>query len=89
MGLYKVRRVVGELAQDEVDAAALRSTWCLSDYPNVTWHHSMWDKEAGEIICLYEAPNEEIIREHAEAARLPCDEVREVSFIDPQEYLHG
>jgi hypothetical protein len=30
-----------------------------------------------------------VIRRHAEAARLPCDSVKEIEFIDPQEYLHG
>jgi hypothetical protein len=89
MTMYKIRRVVGEMEAEEVDAAALRSIWCLSDYPDLKWHHSMWDREAGEIVCLYESPSEESIRQHAAAARLPCDEVREVTLIDPEEYLHG
>lgn len=89
MPTYKIRRVVGDITRDEVDAASLRSLWCLSDYPDVKWLHSMWDSERGEITCLYEANNPDQIREHAEASRIPCDEVREVTIIDPDEYLHG
>lgn len=33
-------------------------------------------------ICLYQATSPEAVREHAEAAGLPCDEVVRVAAID-------
>jgi len=33
-------------------------------------------------ICLYEATDPDAIREHARAARIPCDEVVQVVAID-------
>jgi hypothetical protein len=89
MPIYSIRRVVGPMTRDEVDAAAMRSLWCLANYPGVTWMRSAWDAERGEINCLYEAPNADAIREHAESAQIPCDEIREVSLIDPATYLEG
>lgn len=89
MALFQIRRKVGEISEDDLNAAALRSIWCLSDYPGVRWLNSLWDKDAGELHCLYEAHNADQIRSHAEAARIPCDDIKEVSFIDPGEYLHG
>lgn len=89
MATYSIRRVVGSLTRDEVDAAAMRSLWCLANYPGVKWIRSAWDAERGEINCLYEAPNADAIREHAESAQIPCDEIREVSLIDPADYLEG
>jgi hypothetical protein len=89
MAMFKVRRVVGDATDDDMNAAALRSIWCLSDYPGVHWVNSLWDRDAGELICLYEAHSADEIRSHAVAARLPCDDVREITVIDPDEYIHG
>jgi hypothetical protein len=41
------------------------------------------------VTCLYRAPDPDQIRAHAEAARIPCNEIREVELIDPNEYMHG
>jgi hypothetical protein len=87
MPTFSIRRVVGDITRDEVDAAAIRSLWCLANFPEVHWIRSTWDAERGEINCLYEAPNVELIREHAVSAQLPCDEVREVDVIDPGDYV--
>ncbi len=89
MPMFKIRRVVGEMTNDDMNAAALRSIWCLSDYPGLRWVNSLWDKDAGEVTCLYESRSAEEIRSHSEAARLPCDEVKEITVIDPDEYIHG
>lgn len=89
MPLFKIRRLVGQASDEDIDAAALRSLWCLTDFPNMKWRHSLWDRDAGELVCLYEAPSVEEIRQHAAASRIPCDEISEVALIDPNEYLHG
>jgi hypothetical protein len=87
MPTYSIRRIVGNISRDDVDAAAIRSLWCLANFPQVRWIRSTWDEGRGEINCLYEAPNVEVIREHAVSANLPCDEVREVDIIDPDDYV--
>lgn len=89
MPLYSIRRNVGTVDREEIDAAAMRSLWCMQGYPGIEWIHSTWDKDGGTITCLYRAPNPQQIRSHAEASRIPCDEIREVELIDPNEYLHG
>ena len=89
MPLYTIVRNVGEMSREELDAAAMRSLWCISGYPGMEWLHSTWDKDRGTVTCIYQAPDPDQIRAHAEASRIPCDEIREVELIDPMEYTHG
>ena len=89
MPTYRILRKVGDVTREEVDAAALRAIWCLSDYPGVRWLQSYWDREAGEIVCLYEAKTEQQVRDHAESSRIPCDDVRAVEMFGPDEYMHA
>lgn len=86
---FHIRRVVGDISQDDVDAAAIRSLWCLVNFPNLKWLRSTWDAERGELHCLYESPDVATIREHARSAQIPCDEVREVTIVDPADYVGG
>lgn len=89
MPTYRILRKVGKMTRDEVDAAALRTIWCLSDYPALKWITSYWDRRAGEIVCLYEAPAEQLLRDHSESSRIPCDDVQEVDAFGPETYLHA
>jgi hypothetical protein len=89
MPLYAIRRELGTISRDELDASASRAIMCAYDFENMTWVRSFWDPEAGNITCLYEAASAEDIREHARRARIPCDDVREVTEVTPELYVHG
>ncbi len=50
--------------------------------PEIIWQHSY--VAADKIYCVYIAPNEEIIREHASRGGFPANSVMKVSsIIDP------
>jgi hypothetical protein len=50
--------------------------------PEIQWLHSYVTGD--KIYCVYIAPNEEVIRDHAQKGGFPCDGVREVRrIIDP------
>jgi hypothetical protein len=50
--------------------------------PHIQWVHSYVTGE--KIYCVYIAPNEEIIREHAAQGGFPCNRISEVkAVIDP------
>ena len=50
--------------------------------PEIQWLHSYVTDD--KIYCVYVAPNEDIIREHARQGGFPADAVSEVkSIIDP------
>ena len=50
--------------------------------PEIQWVHSYVTDD--KIYCIYRAPNEDIIREHAERGGFPANKVSRVrSMIDP------
>lgn len=50
--------------------------------PEIQWVHSYVTDN--KIYCIYRAPDEEVIREHAQRGGLPCNKVSQVrTTIDP------
>lgn len=89
MPLYAIRRDLGPITREELDASAYRAIMCAYDFEGLKWVRSFWDPEQGEIRCLYEAQDVAQVIEHARRSRIPCDDVREVIEIDPGLYVHG
>lgn len=87
MPLFSVRRVVGDATKDDVDASAFRAIVCSYEYPGMKWHQSYWDVDRKELHCIYEANSAEEIFAHAERSKIPCDEVRLVTLIQPETYV--
>ena len=71
MGRYVIERNFGAISDDDMLAAAVRSDQMASErFPEIVWEHShIVATDSGEILtfCVYGAPSEEMIREHAEA----------------------
>lgn len=80
MPRYIIERDVGEVTQEELEAAARKSNQVLSDMPDVVWIKSYFSEAEGKIYCEYDAPNPEAIREHARRAGLPADKISEVAL---------
>ncbi len=89
MPLYTIRRNIGEISREELDAASFRAIVCAPQFPGLKWVRSFWDQAGGHVDCLYEATDPRQLEEHARVSRIPCDEVREVSELLPETYLHG
>ena len=79
MNLYAIPRRHGWPAPEQLQAAAERSTEEGERRSDQVRHIRSYvlAEEAGDLgtICLYEAVSAAAVREHAEAAGLPCDEV--------------
>jgi len=73
----------GRLRSDELKTASQTSCNVLRELgPDVQWVHSYVTDE--KIYCIYRAPSEELIRQHAELAGLPADSIARIrSTIDP------
>ena len=71
MPRYVVERNFGAISDDDMLAAAALSDQLITErFPEIDWEHShIVATDDGEIItyCVYGAPTEEMIREHAEA----------------------
>lgn len=74
---------VGKLGAEDLKAASQTSCSVLRDLgPEIQWVHSYVTDN--KIYCLYRAPNEELLREHAQRGGFPINKVCEVrSMIDP------
>ena len=74
---------VGSLGQDELKGASKTSCLVLRDLgPEVQWVHSYVTDD--KIYCIYRAPDETLIREHAERAGFPANSISQVrQVIDP------
>ena len=73
----------GKLARQELQAIAQKSCGVLHDMgPRIQWIQSFVTDD--KIYCLYVAPDEETVRQHARTGGFPADSVARVrSVIDP------
>ena len=74
---------VGGFSAEELQAIAQRSRGVLARMgPRIQWVHSYVTGD--KIYCVYIAPNEEMVREHARQGGFPANQVCEVAtIIDP------
>jgi hypothetical protein len=73
----------GSLSPAELHAISQKSCGVLSNLgPSIQWLHSYVTDN--KIYCVYIAPNEALVREHAAQGGFPANKVSEVkSVIDP------
>lgn len=74
---------IGAAKADELQAISQKSCGVLQDLgPQVQWVHSYVTGD--KIYCVYNAANEELVREHARRGGFPATSVaRVVNIIDP------
>jgi hypothetical protein len=73
----------GDLSAQELQAISQKSCGVLQNMgPQIQWVQSYVTGD--KIYCVYIAPNEEMVREHAKQGGFPANRVAEVkSVIDP------
>lgn len=77
---------VGSFSEDRLREASLASIRALGELgPKIQWLHSFVTDN--KIYCVYLAPDDETIREHAKRAGLPADRISAVRhLLDPANY---
>lgn len=86
MPKYVIEREIpgaGKLTPEQLKAISQTSCGVLSNMgPEIQWVHSYVTTD--KIYCVYNAANEEMVREHAKQGGFPANAVSEVSsIIDP------
>lgn len=86
MPKYVIEREIpgaGKLSPEQLKAISQTSCGVLSKMgPEIQWVHSYVTND--KIYCIYNAPNEEMVREHAKQGGFPANSVNQVStIIDP------
>ena len=71
---------VGEVTPEQVIAISQKSCSVLNNLgPKIQWLHSYVTQD--KIYCVYIAPNEEMVREHAKQGGFPANSISEVKTI--------
>ncbi len=86
MPKYVIEREIpgaGNLSTEQLKSISQTSCGVLSNMgPQIQWVNSY--VTANKIYCVYIAPNEEMVREHAQQGGFPANSVSEVNaVIDP------
>jgi hypothetical protein len=86
MPQYLIERNIpgaGKLTPADLKAISQKSCGVLNALgPQIQWVHSYVTGD--QIHCIYRAPNEEMVREHARQGGFPADRVSEIkTIIDP------
>ncbi|HUD57598.1 MAG TPA: DUF4242 domain-containing protein [Terracidiphilus sp.] len=86
MPKYVIEREIpgaGALTTDQLQGISQKSCGVLRNLgPEIQWVHSYVTEN--QIYCIYIAPNEEMVREHAKQGGFPANKISEVkSIIDP------
>ena len=73
----------GALSEAELREVSLRSLQTLKEMgPQIQWLHSYVTED--KVYCIYLAPDEETVREHARRTGIPADRVSAVRrLLDP------
>jgi len=86
MPKYLIERRIpgaGDMSPEDLQAASQQSCSVLQNLgPSIQWVQSYVTGDA--IHCVYIAPSEDLIRQHASEAGFPADQVMEIkAIIDP------
>jgi hypothetical protein len=86
MPKYVIEREIpnaGKLSKDELQAISQKSCGVLRNLgPQIQWLQSYVTGD--KLYCVYIAPNEKMVRKHAEQGGFPANRISEVkSIIDP------
>ena len=86
MPKYVIERDIpkaGNLTQPQIQAISQKSYSVLQNLgPQIQWVHSYVTDD--KLYCVYIAPNEEMVKEHAKQGGFPANRISEVKrMIDP------
>lgn len=86
MPQYLIERNIpgaGKLSPADLKAISQKSCGVLRNLgPEIQWVHSYVTSD--QLFCVYRAPNEQLIRDHAQQGGFPADKISEIkTTIDP------
>jgi hypothetical protein len=90
MPIYVVERNVdlSTLTRDDLNDIVKNGLKVANEMGNIRWVKSYVSESEGKIYCEFDAPNPDLIREHARLSGLPADRVSLVSLeLDPAMFV--
>jgi Nickel responsive protein SCO4226-like len=84
MARYIVERTIPKLSQAELQSIGKNAAKVADQLPGVVWIKSSISESEGKSYCEFDAPNPDVLREHAQKAGLPVDRITAIEReIDP------
>ena len=83
MPKFIVTRAVGSLNEQQIAEGAKQSLKALTLLSEVRWIRTYYSAEEGKMYCEFEAPNADLVYEHAKRVQMPADFVRMVIEFKP------
>ncbi len=78
----------GQMSREQLEEAIRASTSALDELgPDIQWIHSFVTDD--KVYCIYFAPDETLIREHARKAGMPVDRVSAVRSLLREDGVHA
>lgn len=89
MPRYIVERTVGQLTQEEWEAAGKKSNAAVAQVGGgIVWVRSFISHAEGKVYCEYDAPSPEAVLEASRIAGLPVDRISEIDLeISPSMFV--
>lgn len=82
MPRFLIERNFGHVTPEQLDEGGSTSKRVAAEkFPEIVWEHShaINTPEGLRTMCVYAAPDEQYVRDHAAAAGLPCDNVQVIA----------
>jgi hypothetical protein len=79
---YLIERNFGHVTEEQLQEGGSTSKRVASEqFPEIIWEHShaIMTSDGLRTMCVYGAPTEQYVRDHAAAAGLPCDNIQEIA----------
>jgi hypothetical protein len=87
MPRYVIERHFGSTTLDDLEEPEwiARRREAARQFPDIVWEHSHAIRAPDGLVtyCIYVAPSEQYVRDHAAAAGVPCDIVSETTELRP------
>ena len=83
MPKFIIERNIGKLTDAQLEAGFKQAMKVAEGIPQIKWVRTYYSADEGKMYCEYEAPNSELIFEHARMAKIPADSVRMVEEMLP------
>ena len=87
MPKFIIERNVGKLTDAQIEGGIKQSMRVAGQLPQLKWVRTYYSADEGKMYCEYEAPNIDLIYEHARLAKIPADSVRMVTEMLPAMFL--
>ena len=81
MALFVIERNFAEALSEEADESGAAAIQAVNDELGLEWVSTFLTADRTRTYCLYEAPNADLLREHAQRLGFPADVITEVTKV--------